>query len=175
MIFPNHLSGMEEGNDFSAQSVETLRLGVLMVVASLTGEGQVFRVIGSTFSPWCDVLDAVRLCRELFRTPAVFATTTRPTVNQILDFLCYGHTFCHSGYQVTDAQLPHHLRQGQAAQLRQLSDGLQAFGMEYLQPITQSKQLVGFRLVEWADLTPGPQFLISLDTLWIRLLVDLPK
>jgi hypothetical protein len=175
MVVPRHLSGMEEGNDFAAQVVQGFRFGEFMIVASLAGKGQILGIIRPATCLRENMLDGMKLGCELFRTPAIFATPPRPAMNQILDFLCHAQASGLPVYQVTNCQIRHHVIQGQAPQLGQPGHGLQPFGVGFLQPIAQGKQFLGFCFVEEDVLPFGPEFLIPLDPVRIRLLIDLPE
>src|SRR6185295_18803462 len=68
---------MEERNDLPGHRIDPFGLGVFVVVAALTGEGEIVQALSSPGLKRDDVLHREGLCGEAFLTAAVFADSAR--------------------------------------------------------------------------------------------------
>src|SRR6185312_1047318 len=73
VVAPEITTRVEEGYHRCRHRIDSLDLRVLMIVTTLTGEGQILQVTASSGLDGCDVLDRERLGREGLLAAAVFA------------------------------------------------------------------------------------------------------
>ena len=95
MVLPIHCSRVKQANGLTRQVVQGLSLDVFVVVAPLARQREVARSIASALRARQYMFDRMRLSREEFGTPAVFAESVRPSPNQVLSCLTDSH--CYSG------------------------------------------------------------------------------
>jgi hypothetical protein len=73
MLAPSVAPWMKERNDLTTHGIDRVRLGVLMIVAALTGECQIVQALVSPSLRRDDVLDGEGVSGEAFLTAAVLA------------------------------------------------------------------------------------------------------